>query len=165
MLANPELIAQAATDLTAIDTELNAAQSQAAGPIQALLPAAADEVSAGITQLFSQHAADFQKVAAQASAYHEQFVQKMATAAGSYAAAETVNTSWLFSQAWEAIITPLAPQIISLFFSTISWIESLPPPYQGILFELIFVPLILLGLFWFLIFGLAASFTVSLDFA
>lgn len=164
MLANPELIAQAATDLTAIDTELNAAQSQAAGLTQALLPAAADEVSAGITQLFAQHAADFLKVAAQASAYHEQFVQKMATAAGSYAAAETVNTSWLLSQAWEAIIGPLAPQIISLFFATVSWIESLPPPYQGILFELIFVPLILLGIFWFLIFGLAASFTVSLNF-
>ncbi|WP_205878283.1 PE domain-containing protein [Mycobacterium camsae] len=53
-----------------MDSALGAVRLQTAAAARALLPAAADEVSAGISQLFSQHAEDFHKAAAWASAYH-----------------------------------------------------------------------------------------------
>ena len=46
----------------------------AAAPTVALIPAAADEVSASIAHLFSQHAQDYQALAGQAAVFHEQFV-------------------------------------------------------------------------------------------
>jgi hypothetical protein len=50
----PEMMATAATDLATIGSTLGAAHTQAAAATLALMPAAADEVSAGVAQLFSQ---------------------------------------------------------------------------------------------------------------
>jgi hypothetical protein len=61
----------------------------------AVVPAAADEVSVGIAHLFSQHAADYQAVAAQAAAFHEQFVQNLTAGASSYASAENAIAALL----------------------------------------------------------------------
>lgn len=162
MLATPELIAQAATDLTAIDSTLAAAQVRAARSTQALLPAAADEVSAGITRLFTQQAEDFQNPAAQASAYHEQFVQKMGAAAGAYAGAEAVNADWLL-QPLETIVGQIValgvPGLINVFL----WILSLPEPFPSILLFPFIAPfaIALLSLFlWlFVVFPLIITVT------
>jgi TorA maturation chaperone TorD len=59
----------------------------AAAPTLAVLPAAADEVSASVAHLFSQRAADYQAQAAQA-AFQEQFVQNLTASAGPYASIE-----------------------------------------------------------------------------
>lgn len=139
MIANPATIAQAATDLTAIDSTLIAAHLQAAGPTRALLPPAADEVSAGITQLFSQHADDFQQAAAQASVYHDQFIQKMTAAAGSYAGAEAVNASSLQQLAFE-IFGQLLNSAFTSYYQLSASIAALPQPFSQIFGAMLGLP-------------------------
>ncbi len=56
-----------------------------------MIPAAADEVSSSIAQLFSQHAQDYHALAGQAAPFHEKFVQQLTSSAGSYAHAEAAN--------------------------------------------------------------------------
>ncbi len=60
----------------------------AAAATTGVLPAAADEVSAAIAALFSQHAAGYQQLSAQARVFHDLFVQSLNAGAGTYAAAE-----------------------------------------------------------------------------
>jgi hypothetical protein len=64
----------------------------AAASTVAVIPAAADEVSASIAHLFSGHAQGHQALAGQAAAFHEQFVQHLNASARSYAAAEAANS-------------------------------------------------------------------------
>jgi hypothetical protein len=96
--AAPELMEVAATDLAAIESAVDAARVAATTPTGTLLPAAADEVSAGIAQLFSQHAHDYQKLAGQAAAFHEQFVRQLSASASAYTSAEALNASLLESK-------------------------------------------------------------------
>ncbi len=56
VMAAPNVVAAAATDLAGIESAIRAANSAAAAPTTGLLPAAADEVSAAITALFGAHA-------------------------------------------------------------------------------------------------------------
>ena len=58
VIAAPQLMEAAATDLSAIGSTLDAAHILAAAPTISVLPAAADEVSAGIADLFSGYARD-----------------------------------------------------------------------------------------------------------
>jgi len=97
VIAAPEMLAAAAADLATIDSSLSAAHTAAATPTVALVPAAADEVSASIAHLFSRHARDYQALAGQAAAFHEQFIQNLDASAHSYASAEAANTSSLRS--------------------------------------------------------------------
>jgi hypothetical protein len=60
-----------------------------------VIPAAADEVSAGIAHLFSRYAGGYQALAGQASAFHQQFVQQVNASARSYAATEAGNAASL----------------------------------------------------------------------
>ena len=94
------MLAAGAADLATIDSSLSAAHTAAAAPTVALVPAGADEVSASIAHLFSQHAGDYQAVARQAAAFHEQFTQNLNASARSYAGTEAANTSSLRS--WDA---------------------------------------------------------------
>jgi hypothetical protein len=50
------MMTSAATDLATIGSNVNAAHMVAAARTTSVIPAAADEVSAGIAQLVSQHA-------------------------------------------------------------------------------------------------------------
>ena len=93
--AAPELMTVAATDLANIGSTISAAHMAAATPTVAVIPAAADEVSSSIAHLFSQHAQDYQALAGQAAAFHEQFVQHLTSSAGSYASAEAASAKLL----------------------------------------------------------------------
>ena len=95
VIATPELITTAATDLANIGSNLSAAHAAAAAPTTGVIPAAADEVSAGIAHLFSQYAGGYQTLAGQAAAFQEQFVQHLTASAGSFARAEAANTALL----------------------------------------------------------------------
>jgi hypothetical protein len=97
VIAAPEMLGAAAADLATIDSSLGAAHSAAAAPTIALVPAAADEVSASIAHLFSQHADDYQAIAGHAAAFHEEFIQHLNTSARSYANTEAADTSSLRS--------------------------------------------------------------------
>ena len=78
LVAAPEFLASAATDLSSIGSNLSAAHAAAAAPTTGVLAAAEDEVSAGIAELFSAHGQGFQALGAQAAAFHEQFVRRSA---------------------------------------------------------------------------------------
>jgi len=97
VVAVPELLASAATDLERIGSTLNAANAAAAAPTTAVMAAAEDEVSAAIASLFSRHGRQFQTLNAQAAAFHSQFAQTLATAQSSYAAAEAANANPLLA--------------------------------------------------------------------
>jgi hypothetical protein len=120
----------------------------AAPPTVALVPAAADEVSAGVAHLFSQHAQDYHAVAAQAAAVQQQFVQNLKTSALSYASVEDAIASFL-----QGLIT-----------SAGSFVNSLNQELQQLLnelrdvllyaFLLLFTPIGWFTIFAFLVSGL-----------
>jgi hypothetical protein len=95
VIAAPEMMTTAATDLAAIGSNVSAAQMVTAARTTSVIPAAADEVSASIAHLFSQHAQDYHAVAAQAAAFQQQFVQNLKTSALSYASVEDAIASFL----------------------------------------------------------------------
>jgi PPE-repeat protein len=63
-----------------------AAMGAAAAPTTGIVAAGADEVSAAVAALFSAHATEYQALSTSAAAFHEQFVQTLQAAGGSYAA-------------------------------------------------------------------------------
>jgi hypothetical protein len=95
VIAAPEMMTSAAADLAAIGANVNAAHMVATAPTVAVVPAAADEVSASIAHLFSQHAANYQAMAGRAAAFQEQVAQHLTASAASFAHAEAANTALL----------------------------------------------------------------------
>lgn len=89
--ARPEELAATAGQLAGIGSVFTAANAAAVGPTTAMIPAAADPVSALSALQFSTHAQLYQAVAARAAAVHDLFVQTLGTSAGSYAATEAAN--------------------------------------------------------------------------
>lgn len=84
VMVAPELMESAAANLATIGETLNAAHLTAAAPTVAVLPAAADEVSASIADLLSGYGQEYQKLAGEAAAFHEQFVQALKASANAY---------------------------------------------------------------------------------
>ena len=93
VIAAPELMTAAATDVAGIGSTLNVANAVAAATTTGILAATQDEVSAAIAELFSGHAQAYQARGAQAAAFHEQFVQALTAGAGSYVSAEAANVA------------------------------------------------------------------------
>ena len=88
---HPETLSAAALDLAGIGTAMSAANSGAAGPTEAVVPAAADPVSALTAAQFAAHANAYQSAAAAAAAIHSLLVSTMQANATSYAATEAAN--------------------------------------------------------------------------
>ena len=91
VIAVPELLASAATELQGINSALSSANLTAAIPTTAVLAAGADEVSAAITALFVEHGQAYQALSAQTAEFHAQFVRTLTGAMGAYASAEAAN--------------------------------------------------------------------------
>ena len=105
VIAAPELINTAATDLANIGSNLSEAHMAAAAATTGVVPAAADEVSAGVAHLFSRYAGGYQALAGRAAAFHQQFMQNLTASARSYASAEAANASSM--QPWNAMLNAL----------------------------------------------------------
>jgi hypothetical protein len=88
LIAAPQYLASAATDLAGIGSIISEANTFAAGPTLGVLPAGADEVSAAMAALFDAHGQAYQALSAQAALFHDQFVQILNGAGNAYAAAE-----------------------------------------------------------------------------
>ncbi len=86
LIAAPELITTAATDLQNIGSTLDAAKAVAGSQTTGVLAAAEDEVSAAIAVVFSAHGQGFQALSARAAAFHAQFMQALDSAGSAYAA-------------------------------------------------------------------------------
>ncbi len=91
--AVPEMMTSAAADLATIGSDLSAAHTAAAASSVAVIPAAADEVSAAISAVFGRYAPGYQTLAGRAAAFHDQFVHNLSAGAASYASTEATNDS------------------------------------------------------------------------
>lgn len=94
VLADPELVVAAASDIAGVRSIVSAANAAAVGTT-GLAAAAADEVSTAIAALFGAHGQDYRAVSGQLEAFHARFMQAVGVAAGAYASAETANGSLL----------------------------------------------------------------------
>jgi PE family len=137
--AVPEAIAAAATDVAAVGSTVNAAHMAAAAPTVAVIPAAADEVSAGIANLFSGFAKEYQTLAGQASAFQQQFVQHLHASAASYSSAEAVNAGSLGSAAALSLssIADIPNQLVSQVNGIFAFASSAFQLSVGIVYELL----------------------------
>jgi PE family protein len=89
----PEALASAAAELDSIGAAMEAGDASVATPTTAILPAAADQVSALTAAQFSAQGQLYQAVSAQALAIHEMFVTALSTSAATYAATEVANAA------------------------------------------------------------------------
>jgi hypothetical protein len=88
LLAAPEALVAAASDVAGIGATINAANAAAAVPTTGVLAAAADDISAQIAALFSSHGEGYQRLSASLSAFHDQFTLALNAGANTYASAE-----------------------------------------------------------------------------
>ena len=109
LVAVPEMLASAATDVEDIGSSLSAATAAAAAPTTVVAAAGADEVSSAIAALFSSHAQAHQALSAEAAVFHTQFVQALTGAANAYAEAEAANAGPLKSVVRDALDLVKAP--------------------------------------------------------
>ena len=161
VVALPEVMSAAATEVASIGSVVTKANQGVAGATTGVLAAAEDEVSAAIAAFFSAHGQGYQALSAQVAAFHEQFVQTLTRAAGAYAAAEAANVSPLaafeqallgvgqeiqqapaalasgFSSGVESLLSSPGSPLLALFASNIpplSWaIGNSPPPLLNLL--------------------------------
>lgn len=82
VMAVPEVLGSAATDLVGLGSTVTAANAAAANHTTAVLAAADDEVSVAIAALFSSHGQAYQQASSQAAAWHAEFVQALNGARG-----------------------------------------------------------------------------------
>lgn len=98
----PEMAQQAAEDVAGIRAQLVEAASSAAAPTTAVVPAAADEVSAAISAIFGHFGQEFQGVSAQARAFHAEFVNLLNGGAAAYITTEIANAEQAVASATNA---------------------------------------------------------------
>src|SRR5271168_356522 len=91
LIAAPEFVSAAATDLAQIGETISHANAAAASPTSSVLAAGADEISAAISSLFGAHAQAYQALSTQAASFHQQFVQLLHGGAAQYAQTEAAN--------------------------------------------------------------------------
>jgi len=97
VLATPQALVAAASEVAGIGSSLSAAHAAAAAPTTGVLTAAADEVSTEIAALFSRHAQGYQQLSARVAVFHEQFVESLAASANNYAGAEAAAAQTLLN--------------------------------------------------------------------
>ncbi|MDT5022437.1 MAG: hypothetical protein QOD34_1129 [Mycobacterium sp.] len=91
--AQPAELTAAADNLQGAGWAMTSQNAAAAVPTTAVVPAAADEVSALTAAQFATHAEMYQLFSAQAAAIHQMFVSTLGAGAGSYAATEAANAA------------------------------------------------------------------------
>jgi hypothetical protein len=109
VIAAPEFVTAAASDLANVGSTITTANAAAAAPTTGVLAAGADEVSATVATLFDAHGQAYQAISAQTAAFHQQFVQLINSGAGSYAAAEAANAAPLQSTQQDLLAVINAP--------------------------------------------------------
>ncbi len=102
LVTSPDLVTAAAEDLAGIGSALQRATTAAAAPTTEVLTAAADEVSAAISQLFGSYGREFQSLSAQAASYHTEFVRLLNGGAAAYVRAEITNAGMTLTYAADA---------------------------------------------------------------
>ena len=110
-------MAEAATDLATIGETLNAAHLTAAPPTLAVLPAAADEVSASIAHLFSGYGEKYQKLAGQAAGFGKGLCSVCMRVRAGYASAAASWQNQLSAWWWNLVEAIIQLEKSSAFFA------------------------------------------------
>jgi PE-PPE domain/PE family len=95
LITQPQILATAAADASAIGSALNQAKAAVAGPTTSLVAAAEDEVSTVAATFFSAYGQEYQALLQRAAAFHDQFVAALSAAGNAYAGAEAEAASML----------------------------------------------------------------------
>jgi PE-PPE domain-containing protein/PE family protein len=88
LITQPQVLATAASDASAISSAINEARAAAAGSTTNVVAAAEDEVSAVTAAFFGGFGQEYQVLLQQAATFHDQFVAALSAAANTYAQAE-----------------------------------------------------------------------------
>ncbi|OBI17477.1 PE family protein [Mycobacterium sp. E2327] len=119
LTAIPEELLAAAAQLEGIGNSLTAQNAGAAAPTTAIAPAAADQVSALQSALFSSYGTIYQQIAAEAQAMQQQFVSTLGLSSGTYTSTEAANVA-------AATPTDLVNQLATLFGGPLGSTNGLP---------------------------------------
>src|SRR6202795_1970370 len=101
LVAVPDAISTAATNLTTIGSTISQSNAAAATPTTEIAAAAEDEVSAAVAAVSGAHAEGYQALSAQAATFHQDFVQALNAGGAAYAGAEAANTA-AAANPWQA---------------------------------------------------------------
>jgi hypothetical protein len=93
LTALPEALQAAAAQLSGLGSSFESQSTSVAAPTTAIAPAAADEVSALQSQLFSTYGTLYQQISAQATAVQQQIASNLGLSSGSYSSAEATNAA------------------------------------------------------------------------
>lgn len=154
MTVAPAVLASAASDLASLGSVIDEAHATAAASTTTVAAAAGDEVSANIAHVFSVHAQDYQGLAGQAAAFHEQFVRHLIASAGSYHSTEAASAAVLkpananagsFVGAIGVAIGVFLNQLVDLFIFVWEQSLNLLVSFLNLLFGLITLPLVIIG--------------------
>jgi hypothetical protein len=129
----PQLMAGAAADAAGIGSAISQAHAAAAPATTSVLAAAADEVSSAAAAFFSQHGQAFSALGAQASAFHDQFVNALNGGAAHYLDAELANAQQTSAQAVAAAAVNPMSQSFRFPYGpfTISGTQTVTPVGEG----------------------------------
>ncbi|OBG30667.1 hypothetical protein A5672_00310 [Mycobacterium alsense] len=105
VLAAPETVAAAASNLAGIGSTLHEATAAAAGQTTAITSAAADDVSLALSELFGSYGQQFQALSAEAAAFHSEFVRLLNNGAAAYLGAEMINAQQTMTASGAAAAT------------------------------------------------------------
>lgn len=125
VITTPEFVGAAAQDLAGINSTLAEAATAATTPTTRLMAAGADEISTAVAELFGNFGQEFHALAAQASAFHEQFVGLLNASAGAYLSTEIANAERTLAS---AVNTPA--QSLANDFNTFG--AAVAAPYQAL---------------------------------
>jgi PE-PPE domain/PE family len=140
MIAEPQIMATAAADASAIGSALTEARAAAAAPTTSVVAAAQDEVSAITAQFFGGYGQRYQGLLSQAAAFHNQFVATLASAGNAYSEAEGAIAGMLSGGAAASPIfggvAPAAdPPVVANLIMTGSGTTNPSPQYMNAVYS------------------------------
>ena len=95
LVTAPELLATTAADVGEIRSAIIDANASAVGPTGGLVPAANDEVSEAIANVFGGYGQQYQALLTKAAAFHDNFTHALAAAGNTYTQAEAASVEAL----------------------------------------------------------------------
>ncbi len=142
LITQPQIMARAAADASAIGSAINEAKTAAAGPTTSLVAAAEDEVSAIAAQFFGAYGQQYQALLHQAAAFHDQFVAALGAAGNAYAQAEAQIagslglTGGAAAPAVTAVTQAADPTVDAILIMSGSGFAIPPPNFMNLAYNL-----------------------------
>lgn len=140
LVAQPQILATAAQDASAIGSVIDEARAAAAGSTTNVVAAAEDEVSAITARFFGAYGQQYQAMLQQAAAFHNQFTTTLAAAGNTYAQAEaqiagTLGLTGTTSAGFTALQQATDPQVAAILIMTGSGTANPPTSFMTNVFN------------------------------